>query len=317
MALDTLAPTPTSLAVLEGRAADYLAAARSENTRRAYRNDWARFSAWCAERGCSALPAAPYTVALYLTDLVGALSIATLGRHLVSIAQAHRAAGHPTPTTDAAVTTVWRGIRREHGTAQAQKAALVTADIRALVTALPEGPAGLRDRAILLLGFAGAFRRSELVGLDVGDLVFTAEGLVVTLDRSKTDQEGEGVKVGIPRGRHPETCPVAAVEAWLAVLGPGAALFRSVDRFGRIGAARLADRDIARIVKRAAHSIGLDPSRFAGHSLRAGLATSAAQAGVEERAIMAQTRHKSVVVARRYIRDGSLFRTNAAAAVGL
>lgn len=307
----------TELALLGERTREYLDAARADNTRRAYRNDWARFAAWCAERGLAPLPAAPTTVALYLTDGVEALSISTLGRHLVSIAQAHRAGGHPTPTTDAIVASVWRGIRRTHGTAQVGKSALVVDDLRVLVATLPEGTAGARDRALLLLGFAGAFRRSELVALDVADLDFRAEGLVVTLRRSKTDQEGAGQTVGIPFGRSPETCPVLAVRAWLALVGEAGPLFVSVDRFGRAAPTRLSDRDVARIVKRAAEAAGLDPARFAGHSLRSGLATSAARAGVEERVIMAQTRHRSVAVVRRYIHDGSLFRANAAASVGL
>jgi integrase len=194
----------------------------------------------------------------------------------------------------------------------------VTADIKALVAALPETPYGLRDRALLLLGFAGAFRRSELVVLDVGDVAIAREGAIVTVRRSKTDQEGAGQQVGVPRGKQPASCSVRALLAWLELLDADAGpIFRSVDRLGRIRPTRLGDRDVARIVKRAAARADLDPRRYAGHSLRARLATSAAIAGVEERAIMAQTRHRSVAVARRYIRDGSLFRGNAAAAVGL
>jgi integrase len=177
---------------------------------------------------------------------------------------------------------------------------------------------GARDRALLLLGFAGAFRRSELVALDIDDVQITREGMIVTIRRSKTDQEGAGQKVGIPRGRHPGTCPVKALAAWLGLAGIEAgAIFRPITRHGLIQPGRLTDRSVARIVQRTAEAAGLDPSQFAGHSLRAGLATSAAMAGAEERDIMRQTRHKSVVVARRYIRDGSLFRNNAAGTVGL
>jgi len=217
---------------------------------------------------------------------------------------------------------------------------------------------GIRDRALLLLGFAGAFRRSELVALDLADIHAGHDGLTITIRKSKTDQEGQGRKVGIPYGSHPCTCPVRAMAAWKdrteaadkdclvecsgSVEGarekegearekegeagekiptekmmPRGPLFRAVDRHGRLGAGRLSDRAVALIVKRAALAAGLDPSRYAGHSLRAGLATSAAQAGVSERSIMALTGHKSVTVARRYIRDGSLFRDNAAAQVGL
>lgn len=308
----------SSLAELDTQAHVYLEAARADNTHRAYRNDWLHFSAWCAVHQLVELPAAPATVARYLTAHASTLKASTLQRRLVSIGQAHRVAGLPSPSTDPLVTSVWKGIRREIGTAQLGKSALLTDDIKALVAALPVSLAGARDKALVLVGFAGAFRRGELVALDTTDVEITREGAIVTIRRSKTDQEGEGQKVGIPWGQSPETCPVTALTAWLANLERGCGpIFRSVDRFDRLGAARLSDRDVARIVKRTAAAAGLNPERFAGHSLRAGLATSAAMAGVEERQIMAQTRHKSVTVARRYIRDGSLFRGNAAASVGL
>jgi site-specific recombinase XerD len=311
-----------TLAALGEQARAYLDAARSANTHRAYRSDWAAFTGWCHARDLTPLPASPTTLALYLTDQARALKTSTLQRRLVAIAQTHRAAGQPSPTEDAGVRAVWRGIRRTVGTAQVGKAALLTDDIRQLVEALAETTAGMRDRALLLLGFAGAFRRSELVALDVTDVQLVSEGAVVTIRRSKTDQEGIGERIGIPRGRQAETCPVGALRTWLEMLGrerrtSQGPLFRAVDRNGNIRSTRLSACDVARIVKRVAERAGLDPTEYAGHSLRAGLATSAAIAGVEERAIMAQTRHKSVAVARRYIRDGSLFRGNAAGLVGL
>jgi integrase len=247
---------------LGDQARAYLDAARSANTHRAYRADWQHFTGWCAEHELAALPASPSTLALYLSAHAGVLKASTLQRRLVAIAQAHRAARQPTPTTDAGVRSLWRGIRRTVGTAQAGKAALVTADIKALVAALPETPNGLRDRAPILLGFAGAFRRSELVALDVGDVEIAREGAIVTVRRSKTDQEGAGQKVGVPRGKHPATCPVRALVAWLELLdADGGPIFRSVDRLGRIRATRLGDRDVARIVKRAAARADLDPAR--------------------------------------------------------
>ena len=177
---------------------------------------------------------------------------------------------------------------------------------------------GTRDRALLLVGFAGAFRRSELVSLDVADVTFGADGLIVQLRRSKTDQEGEGRKVGLPFGSNPLTCPVRALRAWLdvAVVARGP-IFRAVDRHGNVADVRLTDQSVALVVKRCAKAAGLDSEKYAGHSLRSGLATAAAMADVSERAIMAQTGHKSLPMVRRYIRDGSLFRRNAAAAVGL
>jgi integrase len=177
---------------------------------------------------------------------------------------------------------------------------------------------GTRDRALLLLGFAGAFRRSELVGLDVKDLAFTREGLTITLHRSKTDQGGTGRKVGVPFGANPETCPVRLVQAWIEHAGlADGPLFRPIDRHGRLGAGRLSGVDVARVVKKLASRAGLDPAKYAGHSLRAGHATSAAIAGASERSIMAQTGHRSVQMVRRYIRDGSLFRENSAGKLGL
>jgi integrase len=211
------------------------------------------------------------------------------------------------------------GLRRQQGTAPDAKAPLTVADLQAIVREhLPSGLKGQRDRALLLVGFAGAFRRSELVGIDVEHVEFVAEGMVVTLPRSKTDQEGAGRKVGIPFGQNALTCPVGALTAWLEAAhiasGP---VFRSVGLGGRVGAGRLADRAVARTVKHYVAAIGRDPRAFSGHSLRAGHATAAALAGCHERDIMRQTGHRSTTMLRRYIREGSLFRSNSAAALGL
>jgi site-specific recombinase XerD len=317
--VDRAPEAPGGLTLLVEQARDYADRATAPSTRRAYRTDWADFAAWCDRQRLPALPAAPETVALYLADLAqGGKSASTLRRRLAAIAAAHRLAGHDSPTRHATVRTVWSGIRRAHGTAQVGKTPALTADLRAMVHALPDTVSGARDRALLLLGFAGAFRRSELVALDVADLQAVPEGFVVTIRTSKTDQEGAGRKIGIPHGRHAATCPVAAVQSWreLAGIAEGA-VFRGVDRHGNVGDTRLSDRAVALVVKRAAAAAGLDPAQYAGHSLRAGLATSAAQAGVSERAIADQTGHRSLVILRRYIREGSLFRENAAAGVGL
>jgi integrase len=183
---------------------------------------------------------------------------------------------------------------------------------------VPGTRVGLRDRALLLLGFAGAFRRSELVGLDVTDLELSSGGLVVTLRRAKTDQEGRSRRVGIPYGSSERTCPVRSLQAWLdsARISDGP-VFRSLDKFQRVQNRRLSDKAVARIVKRRAAAVGLDPARYAGHSLRAGLATSAAAGGASERVIMAQAGHRSADMVRRYIRGGNLWRENAASLAGL
>jgi integrase len=211
-----------------------------------------------------------------------------------------------------------KGIRRTLGTRTVQKAPTLTDDIRTMVDAVDDGTIGARDRALILLGFAGAFRRSELVGLDIADCVFGKDGLTVTLRRSKTDQDGAGRKIGIPYGANPETCPVRTIQAWIEQAGlSGGALFRSINRHGQVQAGRLSGIDVARIVKKLAQRAGLDATAYAGHSLRAGHATSAAIAGASERSIMKQTGHRSVQMVRRYIRDGSLFRENSAGKLGL
>jgi integrase len=297
----------------------FLEASKTDATRKAYRSDWAVFTAWCEAQGVDSLPAAPETVAFFIADEAGRVKAATITRRLATISQAHQAEGHePSPTSSALVRTTMAGIRRTKGTAQTAKAPALTADIRAMVDTVPGNLLGVRDRALLLIGFAGAFRRSELVALDVSDVVEVADGLVVTLRHSKTDQDGAGRKVGIPYGSTLATCPVRSLKAWLEASaiteGP---LFRNVNRHGQVAAVGLSDKTVALVVKRAAERGGLDPALYAGHSLRAGLATSAAAAGVSERAIMAQTGHKSLPMVRRYIRDGQLFRENAAAALGL
>jgi site-specific recombinase XerD len=307
------------LALVDGaRARAYIDAATAANTRRAYRSDWADFAAWCAAHGIPSLPADRETVALYVSALAQVAKVSTVQRRLTAIAKAHRVAGYESPTRSEAVHLTMRGIRRTHGVAPTQKVPAVLADLRAMLATCPDNLIGTRDRAILLLGFAGAFRRSELVSLDVTDLTFGERGLTITLRRSKGDQEGEGAKIGIPFGRHSLTCPVTAVRDYMDMShvseGP---LFRPVNRHGHVGEQRLSDRAVALVVKRAAERAGLDPAQYAGHSLRAGLATSAAAAGAHERDIMRQTGHRSVQMLRRYIRDADLFRDNAAAIAGL
>jgi site-specific recombinase XerD len=303
---------------LEDKAADYIARAKSANTLRAYRSDWRAFSAWCLAHQRTALPADADTLVLYLSDEADRLKTATLRRHLSSIAVAHQAARAADPTKDGRVQATWAGVRRVHGVAQRGKEALLTDQLRAMVNGLPDTMVGIRDRSLLLLGFSAALRRSELVALDVGDVGIVPEGLVLEVRRSKTDQEAAGRQIGVPSGKHIETCPVAATEAWLAVArfddGP---MFRPIDRHGNVAATRLSAKAVALVIKRAAERAGLDPKRFAGHSLRSGLATSAAKAGATETEIMNQTGHRSVAVLRRYVRRGSLFEDNAASRLGL
>jgi integrase len=199
-----------------------------------------------------------------------------------------------------------------------QKTPTLTTDIRAMVAATETSIIGVRDRALILLGFAGAFRRSKLVALDVEDCAFGKDGLTIALRRSKVDQEGTGRKIGIRYGSNPETCPVRNLQEWLEQAGiTGGPLFRSINRHGKLQEKRLGDIDVARVVKKLAQRTGLDAAEYAGHSLRAGHATSAAIAGASERSIMNQTGHRSVQMVRRYIREASLFRENSAGKLGL
>lgn len=310
--LEQLAP------VLES-ARGYVQASKAPATLRAYRADWNAFTAWCVAAGLDTLPASPSTVACYVAAEADAgRKVATISRRLAAIAKAHQAAGFDSPASlkHAAVAEVWGGVRRVKGVAQTAKAPAVVDTLRAMLGQVPDTLPGLRDRALLLLGFAGAFRRSELVSLLVADVDVQRDGLVVNLRRSKTDQLGQGRKVGIPYGSRPETCPVRAVQGWLEAARPAGPLFCSINRHGQAGAA-LTAQSVALVVKRYAAAAGLDAAQFSGHSLRAGLATAAAVAGVSERAIMNQTGHRSAAMVRRYIRDGNLFRENAAAGVGL
>ena len=310
--------------------------AKSENTKRAYRADWRCFRAWCAERGLDAMPADVGTVTLYIADRAAPsdgsapLKVSTLERRLSAIAQAHRMSGLPSPasTREEPLHSVWAGLVRVKGRAKAKVAPALTPDVVAMVEALPtvelaDGnrqftTAAKRDRALLLVGFAGALRRSEIAALTVADLAFGADGMRLRLRSSKTDQEGVGVILGLHYGDRPLSCPVRAVRDWLRynaiTEGP---VFRAVDRHGNVSDRALDSGSVARVVKRAASRARLDPAAYSGHSLRAGFATQAARAGAHERAIMKHTRHKSERVLREYIRDGQLFDENPTGALGL
>lgn len=303
---------------LRTKAVEYAERARADATTKAYRTDWAEFTSWAKHHRLATLPADPLTVACYIVELATVAKTSTIARRLVSIGEYHRAARLPSPTEDPEVEAVWAGIRHEHGTAPEVAEPIGVDLLRSMIAKLPPGARGKRDKALLLVGFAAALRRSELVALDTADVIQKRQGLVVNIRRSKTDQEAMGRRVGVPYGSNPETCPVRAVEDWCqaARIDEGA-LFLTFDRRGRLTQNRLHPSAVPRIVRRAVKATGIDPEPYSAHSLRAGLATAAAEAGVSERAIMAQTGHRSLTVARGYIREGSLFRENAAAQVGL
>ena len=288
--------------------------ARSSNTRRLYAADWSAFEAWCTSGGLASLPAAGTTVAMYLTrlDKLGRKP-STIDLALATICARHRAAHLANPRDDEVVRETREGIRNGAGVKPRKVAPLVVDELRDVVQALePDTIAAARDRVLLLVGFAAALRESELVALNVADAQIVGDRMVVSIVRSKTDQAGKGVEIGFSAARDPVLCPLAAVRRWLEVAelreGP---LLRAVDRWDHVSPRRLTARSVDLIVKRAVERADLDPALYAGHSLRAGLATSAADAGKSLDTIMRQTRHRSVEVARGYIRRADLFRDNA------
>lgn len=314
----TSVTTPDLRVELLDQARSYADASKATSTKKAYSSAWRVFTVWCSQQGQDPLPAHPTVVATFLADQVKSRRVATVEKYLAAINEAHRLVGSETPSASPQVHAVMKGIRRVKGTDQKAKSPLLVSHLRRIVQALPEGSNTIRTVAALLLGFSGAFRRSELVALDRGNIEFVEDGLVVNITRSKTDQEGAGRIVGVPYGSNPATCPVRNLKKWIEVSGiEGGPLFRSVDRHGRIGSDRLSCKSVCLMVKQAVAAIGLDPTNFGGHSLRAGLATEAARCGAGEVAIMAQTGHRSVATLRGYIRLGNLFVNNAAAQVGL
>jgi site-specific recombinase XerD len=293
-------------------AVDLARAEKAASTRKAYGTDFRLFKTWCDARGVSSLPAAAETVAAYVAAESSRSRPSTLGRRLAAIRYAHKLAGLPLPTDAEGVKATMRGIRRTLGSARVRKSPAVAAKMLGMVATAPINLAGLRDRALLLLGFAGAFRRSELVALDVADIEETDAGLRVTIRHSKTDQEGQGVTIAIARGDI--ACPVKALREWLGAAGIEAgSLFRPINKVGRVAQARLTDRSVANIVKVYAERAGFDASTFSGHSLRSGFLTSAAAKGASIFKMMDVSRHKSVDTLRGYVRDAELFKDHAGA----
>ncbi len=287
---------------------EYVAAALADNSRRAYKGDLQDFLQWGGVVPCS-----PEMLARYIADRAGTHNPHTITRRVVGISRAHTSQGLPDPAKTDLVRVVLRGVRKTHGKPQRQAAPLLKQDLLALLP-LMTGTKGIRDRALILLGFAAALRRSELVALDYTAVQFVNEGLIVHIQKSKTDQEGEGRTVAVPHGRT-AACPVKAVQHWLeqAQISSGP-IFRSVSKAGVIGD-RLTAQSVALVVKHYVQAAGLPSSEFSGHSLRAGLVTSAAQAGVSMLKLKEQTGHRSDAMLYRYIRAGNQFIGNAAGMV--
>jgi integrase len=307
-------------------AAAFMAKAKAASTNRAYDADWRHFAAWCRENGLESLPATPSTVALYLTSLTlprageKPRKAATITRRLTSINTAHKRAELDSPATmnHRLVADTLHGIRRELGVAQTRKKPLTRDRIVRLLGVL-EGPiAAARDKALLLIGFAGSMRRSELAALRVENVTWHRKGITLLIPRSKTDQEGKGREVEILWGAHDLTCPVMALENWLKISGvEDGYVFRRVGLHGNVGPAL--DKDsIGRIVKKLVKRAKLaDPNAYGGHSLRAGFVTEASANGATDRQIMKQTGHRSIVMVHRYAREDQKDRQAAASKLGL
>ena len=274
----------------------YVQAGIASATKRAYRADLDHFEAWGGT-----IPATDAQVAAYLADHAAVLKVSTLTRRLAAVSIAHEARDLPNPVRTPLVRATMRGIRREHGAAQRQAKPLLREDLFVVLGAMGDRLKDLRDRALLLIGFAGGLRRSELAAINLIDFERVREGIILTIRRSKTDQDGVGRKIGIPFGRTIH-CPVRALENWLSAAriedGP---VFRPVDRHGRVSASRLSGEAVSLIVRDRMAAAGFDPTGYSGHSLRAGFATSATRAGVSTFKIRQQTGHASDAMLSRYV----------------
>jgi site-specific recombinase XerD len=298
------------------RAIDYARAEKAPATRKAYQKDFELFGLWCQDRGLDVWPASAESVAAFLAyEADRGVKPSTIGRRCAAIRYFHSLGknhSEPSPTADERVKAVVRGIRRTHGVAP-KRVMPATSDRIIAMAPRPDGSmVALRDRALLLLGFAGAFRRSELVELNVDDVEEVPEGLRVTIRRGKTDQEGAGAAVAIVRGE--VACPVTALRDWLRTAGiTEGAVFRAIRRGDHVQEGRLTDRSVANIVKSHAERVGLDPAEFSGHSLRAGFLTSAAKRGASLFKMMATSRHRSTASLVGYVRDQEIFTDHAGA----
>jgi len=301
---------------LAAQAAVYATAARGEGTLRAYRSAWRLYEGWCGRLGFAALNGDPGIVGMYLTSAAERLAVSTIQVHLAAIVTAHRLVGLSLDPGHPSIALLLDGIRRRKGVRPARQATPLTVDLlRRMVHAQPDSVLGIRNRAMLLTGFGGALRRSELVALDVGDLAFVdGKGVVLTIKKSKTDQHGAGTAVAIWSSPDRDLCAATALRAWIDALDPtgmDAPLFVGMRASGEITGRRLSDKAVVRLVKDTAEGVGASPDGFwSGHSLRAGLATAAAEAEAQLHDVMRQTRHKSVEVARRYMRSADLWKNN-------
>jgi len=294
----------TDIKNLELKTIKNLRNSKSANTLRAYQSDYNDFSLFCSKNGFQAMPAQPKILSLYITHLSSYSKYSTLKRRLASISILHKTKGHYIDTKHPIIMENLMGIKRINGSNQKGKKPLLINDLKLLINAIHKSnekdKKKIRDKALVLIGFSGGFRRSELVDIEYEDLEFVSEGVKIFVKRSKTDQSGEGMTKAIPYFDNENFCPVIALKNWIETFDL---------KKGRIF--NISDKSVALIIKKYANYAGLDSHRYAGHSLRSGFATSTAESGAEERSIMAMTGHKSTEMVRRYIKEANLFKNNA------
>ena len=307
----------TDLKTLEEETLINLKNSKAQNTVRAYKSDFKDFGLFCVQNGFKTMPSEPKVVSLYLTQLsTNGIKLSTIRRRLVSIGVIHKIKGHYLDTKHPVIIENLLGIKRRKGIVQKGKKPILINDLKIIIDVINkqniEDIKKLRDKSIILIGFSGGFRRNEIVSLDVEDLDFVYEGLKLTVKRSKTDQFGEGLIKGLPYFENKLYCPVTNVKRWLNVSkitkGP---LFRRFAKGSKLTENRLTDQTVALLIKQYLTIAGINSINYSGHSLRSGFATSAAEAGAEERSIMNMTGHKSAEMVRRYIKESNIFKNNA------
>ena len=290
---------------------------KAANTIRDYQSDFNDFRIFCSKNSFRSMPTDPKIVSLYLTQLsTNEAKMSTLKRRIVSIRVIHKLKGHYLDTKHPSIIENLMGIKRRKGSIQKGKKPLLINNLKEIIDAIDqqnkEEVKKLRDRAIILIGFSGGFRRNEIVSLDYEDLDFVQEGLKINLRKSKTDQFGEGFVKGLPYFDNSQYCPVVSMQKWIEIskINTGA-LFRRFNKGSNLSENRLSDQTVALLIKEYLKLVGIDSKNYSGHSLRSGFATSAAESGAEERSIMAMTGHKSTEMVRRYIKEANLFKNNA------
>jgi site-specific recombinase XerD len=307
----------TDIKALQEETLKNLQNSKAANTVRAYKSDFKDFGLFCVKNGFQNLPSEPKIVSLYLTHLsTKDAKISTIKRRLVSIGVIHKMKGHYLDTKHPVIVENLMGIKRRKGTIQKGKKPLLINDLKQIINVINKEKEPdlkkLRNKAILLIGFSGGFRRNEIVSLDIEDIEFVFEGVKVRVKKSKTDQFGQGMTKGIPHFENSIYCPVTTLRRWLNTSkikdGP---IFVRFSKGSKITKRRLTDQSIALIIKDYLIKAGIDSRNYSGHSLRSGFATSAAESGAEERSIMAMTGHKSTEMVRRYIKEANLFKNNA------